>query len=243
MKTIHVPGITLTPETDTNELGFDLDHTVTALVSAGDDGPVSAVPVTFEITAGPNAGETGAGATDALGELDFTYTPAVVPASLGTDTITACFTNADGTVVYGCDTAEKLWQDTTPPTASCVPTVNPNGTTEPVAPGKGGKGQNQDGFYQALAEDIVWPADALKIYVTDTGSGTVFGPYSVGLRIKYTEDPDAVPEAKLMGGNSGSNATAIDYHIIGNGDAAVTAEDGSGNISAPVMCLVPPPPQ
>ena len=106
-----MPGITLTPATDTNELGFDLDHTVTALVSAGDYGPVEGVRVEFEITAGPNAGETGVGATDVAGEAEFTYTPAVVPASLGTDTITACFTDAGDTVVYGCDTAEKTWQD------------------------------------------------------------------------------------------------------------------------------------
>jgi hypothetical protein len=84
----------------------------------------------------------------------------------------------------------------------------------------------------------------LEIYVTDTGSGTVFGPYPVGTRIKYTEDATATPMAKPMGGNNGTggNATAVDFHIIGNGDASVTAVDGSGNESDPVMCLVPPPP-
>lgn len=238
-KTIHVPGITLTPATDTNELGFDLDHTVTALVSAGDYGPVSGVRVEFEITAGPNTGTTGLGVTDAAGEADFSYTPAVLPASLGTDTITACFTDAGDTVIYGCDTAEKTWQDTTPPTAQCVPTVNPAGKNEPNAPGKGGQGQNQDGFYQLLGDDVVWPDEELAVFVTDAGSGTVWGPFDVSTRIKYTQAPGATPSQKLIGG-SGS---AVTWHLTGKGDANVTVTDGSGNVSAPAACLVPPKPQ
>jgi hypothetical protein len=196
------------------------------------------VPVAFEVTAGPNAGPTGSDTTGAAGEATFSYTPPVAPASLGTDTIEACFTNADGTVIYGCDTAEKTWQDTTPPTAACTPSVNPGGK-EPKAPGKGGQGQNQDGFYELSAEDVVWPADALAIYVVDTGSGTVFGPYPVGTNIKYTEANGAPPSEKKMG----SGSDAVDVHITGTGDAEVYAVDGSGNVSESVFCLVPPPPQ
>ncbi len=238
-KTIHVPGISLTPETDTNELGFDLDHTVTALVTAGDYGPVADVRVEFEITAGPQTGVTGLGVTDAAGEQDFTYTPPVVPASLGTDTITACFTDADDTVIYGCDTAEKIWQDTTPPTAQCVPTVNPAGTNIPNAPGKGGQGQNQDGFYQLMGEDVVWPQADLDVYVTDNVSGTVWGPFDVGTRIKYTQAPGGKPSQKPIGGSS----SAVTWHLTGKGDALVTVMDGSGNVSLAVSCLVPPPPK
>ncbi len=238
-KTIHVPGITLTPETDMNELGFDLDHTVTALVSAGDYGPVEGVRVEFEITAGPQVGETGLGATDSAGEADFIYTPPVAPASLGTDTIEACFTNVAGDVEYGCDTAVKEWVDTTPPIAQCVPTVNPAGKNEPNAPGNGGQGQNQDGFYELLGDDVVWPDEDLEVFVTDDGSGTVWGPFDVGTRIKYTQAPGGKPSQKLIGG-SGS---AVAWHLTGNGDALVTVVDGSGNVSDAVSCLVPPPPQ
>jgi hypothetical protein len=239
-KTIHVPGIDLQPETDTNELGFDLSHQVMATVSAGDYGPVEGVLVTFEVTAGPNAGPTGSDVTDVAGEAFFSYTPAVAPASLGTDTIVACFTNADGTVVYGCDTAEKTWQDTTPPVAACVPTTNPAGLNEPNAPGNGGQGQNQDGYYRVSAVDVVWPADALEIFVTDSGSGTVFGPFPVDTKIKYVQAPGGTPSIRLMGGNAGHEP----YWLIkGRGDALVTGVDGSGNVSDPVSCLVPPPPQ
>jgi hypothetical protein len=237
-KTIHVPGISLTPETDTNELGFVLDHTVTALVSAGDYGPVEGVRVEFDITAGPHTGESGLGATDAAGETDFTYTPAVEPASLGTDTITACFTDPADTVVYGCDTAEKTWQDTTPPTSACTPTVNPAGRHVPNAPGNGGQGQNQDGFYQIWGHDVVWPDEDLEVYVTDMGSGVVFGPFAVYTNIKYTQAPGATPNQKLIGGPG----SAVAWHITGTGDAVVTVVDGSGNVSAGATCLVPPKP-
>jgi hypothetical protein len=238
-KTIHVPGIDLEPKTGTNELGFDLSHTVIATVTAGSYGPVAGVRVEFEILSGPNAGLTGVGVTDSSGQASFTYTPPVNPAHLGTDTIQACFTNPGGTVVYGCDTAEKTWQDTTPPSSACLPTVNPAGKTVPNAPGKGGQGQNQDGFYQISGHDVVWPDADLEVYVTDSGSGTVFGPFDVYTRIKYTQAPDATPSIKPIGGP----ASAVAWHIIGTGDAVVTVVDGSGNVSTGAACLVPPPPK
>jgi hypothetical protein len=57
--------------------------------------------------------------------------------------------------------------------------------------------------------------------------------------IKYTQDLLAIPEQKKMGGGKADN---VDWHIIGNGDAEVTAVDQSGNASDAVSCLVPPPP-
>ena len=77
--------------------------------------------------------------------------------------------------------------------------------------------------------------------MTDTGSGTVFGPFVVGTLIKYTEDEDAAPEIKKIGSDKGK-AGAVDWHIIGNGDAEAMAVDASGNTST-AACLVPPPPQ
>ena len=237
-KLIHVPGIELTPATATNELGMpdQTQHTVTAVVSAGTYGPVAGVPVEFEITAGPNAGLTGSGTTDAAGEASFTYTATQGPAGLGTDTIVASFTNADGSVVYGSATATKDWVDTTPPVVTCVPGVNPGGNTTPAAPGKGGNSQNPDGFYQLNATDAVWPAADIELYVVDTGSGTVFGPFAVGTVIKYTEAPGATPSQQAMAG-------AVAWHITGTGDMAIYAVDGSGNVSTNVACLVPPAPQ
>jgi len=236
-KTIHVPGIDLTPADADNELAAGAEHTVTATVTAGEAGPVAGVTVEFEIVSGPNAGLTGSGVTDAAGEATFTWSPGAVDSDhLGVDTVTATFTDG-GIVEYGSDSATKEWIDTTPPEAECLADVNPAGS-EPTAPGKGGKGQNQDGFYLLDGDDTVWADEDLEVYVVDTGSGTVFGPYPVGTVIKYTEDDDATPEAKPMGGPN----SEVDWHIIGTGDAEIRVVDGSGNVGT-VYCLVPPPPK
>jgi hypothetical protein len=237
-KTIHVPGIDLKPKTATNELKPNATHTVVATLTAGSYGPVAGVPIEFSVLSGPNKGKTGSGTTDANGQVSFTYGPGstVNPTFLGTDTIQASFTNGDGSVVYGSATASKTWVDTTPPVTACVQTVNPAGKQIPPAPGQGGQGQNQDGFYQLNATDIVWPASGIQMFVTDSGSGKVFGPFPVGTNIKYTEAPDVIPFQKAMNG-------AVAWHIVGQGDAMLTATDGSGNTSTGVMCLVPPPPK
>lgn len=127
--------------------------------------------------------------------------------------------------------------DVTAPEVGCVPTTNPNGRNVPRAGSNPQSGQNPDGFYELSAQDNV--DDAPELYVRDTGSGTVFGPFEDGTKIKYTEDADATPEQKPMGGPN----SAVQWHIIGNGDAELFAEDDSGNESAPVACLVPAPPK
>ena len=239
-ETYYVYGFGLTPITAVNELSDDDTHTVTATLS-GEAGFLAGFPVVFSVSAGPNAATAGVCVpvscnTDVSGQVTFTYSVPQVPASLGTDTITATVTvNAESATLD----VTKEWVDTIAPDAACLESVNPNGRNTPKAPGNGGQGQNQDGFYELSAEDNLWPADSLQMFVTDSGSGTVFGPYAVGDVIKYTEDSAATPEAKPIGGPN----SAVEVHIIGTGDALVTAVDGSGNISDPVSCLVPPPPK
>jgi hypothetical protein len=234
-KTIHVPGIVLQPLTAVNELMPNAEHTVVATLTAGNYGPVPGVPIKFEVLSGPNASLTGSGITDADGQATYTYGPGstVSPANLGVDTIRASFTNAGGSVVYGSSTVTKTWVDTTPPVTACVIGVNPAGMQMPEALGKNGQGHSQAGFFKLAATDIVWPASDLQVWVTDTGSGTVFGPFPAGAYIKYTQAPGAKPFQKPMSG-------AVAWHIIGQGDARLTATDGSGNTSTGVMCLVPP---
>lgn len=234
-ETYNVYGFDLDPDTATNELSEDDEHTVTATVS-GEDGTLDGFDVDFEVTSGPNAGESGSGTTDANGEVNFTYTNSNVdPSGLGTDTIEATVdVNGDTATL----TVTKDWVDTIAPEATCVESVNPSGERIPQAPGNGGQGQNQDGFYQISASDNLWPADSLQVFVTDTGSGTVFGPYDVGTNIKYTE-ASSTPNEKSIGGPN----SAVGVHITGNGDAEVHAVDGSGNVSNTASCLVPPKPK
>lgn len=125
--------------------------------------------------------------------------------------------------------------DVTAPVATCSPTTNPGGKNVPKAGTNPRSGQNPDGFYVIEATDNLDPNP--EVFVVDTGSGTVFGPYASGTNIKYTQDPDAAPSEELMG--PGGNTV----HLKGTGDAAVHAVDASGNVSDPVSCLVPAPPK
>jgi hypothetical protein len=170
-----------------------------------------------------------------------------------TETITASGTVAEGSEIHCTVTFEtdggpigtqEVWvtiPDKTAPIASCDPTVNPHGETVPRA-GEKSPGQNEDGFYELLANDNLDGLGDLSVFVTDTGSGTVFGPFAVGDAIKYTEDSDTAPASKSIGSGSGQ-ADAIAAHIIGNGDAAVFAVDQAGNVSDSALCLVPKPPK
>jgi hypothetical protein len=231
-ETFSVFGFALTPPTATNELGSDDTHTVTATVS-GPAGELAGWPVDFSVSAGPNAGDSGTCVpasceTDATGHVTFTYTVPQEPGSLGTDTIT-------GTLDVNGDTVSldvsKLWEDTTPPVAQCVPSTNPDGAV-PGAPGNGGQGQNQDGYYRLLATDDVWPDDELDIFVKDDGSTTVFGAFATRTDVKWTEANGATPSQRRGSG-------AVEWNLKGRGDMQVYAVDGSGNVSATVTCLVP----
>jgi hypothetical protein len=147
--------------------------------------------------------------------------------------------DATGATIYEYKTIHI--PDVTPPVASCDETVNPHGQKVPPAgsttlPGSKG-GQNEDGFYQLLATDNVDTNP--QVFVLDTGSGTVFGPFASGTNIKYTQDPTATPTQQQMG----SSTDALSWHVIGTGDAATYAVDASGNVSAQASCLVPPPPK
>jgi uncharacterized protein YegL len=217
--------IDLTPPTDTNELTTGASHTVTAKVTDDFGDPVAGVPVSFLITLGPNAGKTGSGTTNAAGTTTFTYSPLISFAGLGTDTIRGCFVNGAGMNV--CDTATKLWVDTTPPAARCVETNNPSGGNVPKSgPNAGNSGQNPDGFYQLIGVDIV-SSVGITVFT--------FGPFPSGTKVKYTQAPGSSPSIKPGPGD-------IDWQIKGPTELVFTATDQSGN-STTVTCLLPPPPK
>jgi hypothetical protein len=122
--------------------------------------------------------------------------------------------------------------------ATCTETTNPHGQNVPPAgsttlPGPKG-GQNEDGFY-LLGTNTGDPGS--PVFVLDNGSGTVFGPFAPGTKIKYTQAPGADPSQKKIGSNQGQ-AGAVQYHITGTGDAYAFSDD-----HVLVPCLVPPPPK
>ena len=142
----------------------------------------------------------------------------------------------DGELLEGfTQTVTVTINDVTAPVADCVEGTNPHGQNVPKA-----TNQNPDGFYELLAEDNVDPSPA--IWVLDSGSGHIFGPYEPGTTIKYTESNGAAPSEKKIGSANGQ-AGAVTVHLKGTGDAFVFATDASGNVSELVPCLVPPPPK
>lgn len=244
--TVYVYGIDLAPPTATKELGTDTSHTVTATIG-GESGMVGGRVVTFTVIDGPNVGTAGACTvnvdctTDASGNVSWTYENS---GPGGTDTIEACFTVADPTGQTGCAEATVRWADTTPPLAACLPGPNPHGEHIPPAgwsslPGAKG-GQNEDGFYDLMAEDDFDPNPL--VFAIDQATGHLFGPYPAGTIVKWTQAPGAEPSEKEMGSNNG-RAGAVDFHLRGQGDMLIYAVDSSGNTSNRQVCLVPPLPK
>ncbi len=224
--TVIVPPkqMTLTPATDTNDVGTS--HTVTAHVFDA-TGPFVGDTVNFTVSGGPAAvPSSGTGTTNASGNATFTFSN--TPPNPGTNTITA----TDGDLNAR---ATKEWVDRTPPKASCTETTNPAGGTVPPAgattlPGPKG-GQNEDGFYQMLFSDNVAVASAV---IQDSAS-SFSTPVANGEKDKITQSPGGTPNTKPMAG-------VITQHITLKGDALLVVTDTSGNVTT-VSCKVPPPPK
>lgn len=180
---------------------------------------------TVEAT-GPTGATVSYDAT-AVDNVDGPLTPTCVPPSgslfaLGATTTTCTATDAAGNTGTGTGTITVV--DTTAPSVGCPEGPNPGG----AVPGS----HNPDGFFVLEATDVV--DGSPQVFLRDTGSGTVWGPFESGQKIKYTQN-GAKPSSKPMPGGI--------VKITGTGDAEVYATDFSGNTAAPVACLVPRPPK
>jgi hypothetical protein len=151
----------------------------------------------------------------------------------GTTTVVCTATDASGQSSR-C-TFDIVVKDCEAPTAHCVSTTNPSGNKVPTAGSNPKSGQNPDGFYQLVASDNCGNDD-LKIYVGDTGSGFVAGPFKNGDKVKITQAPGVTPNSKPMAG-------VVVAHIQLKGDAKLWAADSSGNMSAVEICHVAPLPK
>jgi hypothetical protein len=161
-----VAGISLTPDTATNDVGTD--HTVTATVTDLLGDPVEGVEVTFEVTDGPNAAAEGTCSanadctTDANGQVSFTYTGdgdisvkdtdtikgcrAVEPAPLPPTASAAQLVDMEG----ACDTAEKTWEPAPTPTPTPTVAAEVEEPTPTVAAIPAAGGAPSDGGSSAL---------------------------------------------------------------------------------------------
>ena len=202
--------IIIDPASETNELSEDNTHSITVTAYDTLNDPLPGVQVSFSV-GGANAGVVGTcdpadGITDLNGEVTFTYYVTQELSSLGTDSITVTASGITGTVY-------KEWVDTIPPQVSYGQGINPGGIIVPKA------------FYQLNATDGIDPNP--QIFVEDTGTGSVFGPFSSDANIKYIVAKGAIPSLTYIGPSS------IPF-ITGQGPAQIYAVDASGNVSDPV---------
>lgn len=156
------------------------------------------------------------------------------PFPVGTTTIVWTVTDDEG-LSASC-TQTVTVNDTEAPVPECLATTNPAGGTVPPAGDQPKSGQNPDGFYQLIAHDNCDEDSELQVYVYDSGSSFVAGPFKVGDKVKITQAPGATPNSKKMAG-------VVVAHITLKGDAQLVAVDSKGNKSTPTSCLVPPPPK
>jgi hypothetical protein len=121
----QVTLVDATPKTATNVI--NTDHTVTATVTLNSS-PLSGATVVFNVTSGPNMGQSATPTTDVNGQATFTYTGT---GGVGTDAISACiFTLPTAArvllgVPLACDNVTKDWISPSPTpsaTASASPT-------------------------------------------------------------------------------------------------------------------------
>jgi hypothetical protein len=194
---------------------------VDLVVSAG-------CPLTVSFNPAPPYGPLTAPVT-----ISFTETIAV-PSGLALGVYTCTVTAVVDGTPRATQTIRVSVRDLTAPTGSCTPTTNPAGKKVPPAGNNPKSGQNPDGFYLLSVSDALDPSP--QIFIHDTGSAAVFGPFPDGTKIKLTQAPGARPSQRPGPG-------VIDWKIKLKGDAALFFEDASGNVSGPVLCRVPPPPK
>ncbi len=184
-------------------------------------------------------GESGVDLTLPLGVsysgglLPVTCTPAsgsVFPK--GTTVVTCTATDASGNTET-C-TFNVTVEDREAPRVDCQPGKNPAGKNVPKAGKNPRSGQNPDGFYQLLATDNCDLNP--KIYVKDSASSFIAGPFKNSDTVKITQAPGVRPNQKPMAG-------VVVAHIQLKGDALLYGVDADGNRSTPIPCNVPPPPK
>lgn len=150
----------------------------------------------------------------------------------GTTPVTCTATDAAGNQ-SSCNFTVTV-NDVEPPVASCEPGTNPSGKNVPNAGNNPASGQNPDGFYRVLAKDNCDPAP--KIYLKDSASSFVAGPFANGNQVKITQAPGITPRRKPGPG-------VIVAQLWFKGDALLYAVDADGNVSALHPCRVPPAPK
>jgi len=150
------------------------------------------------------------------------------PYAIGETAVTLTVTDSKG-ASNSC-TATVTVKDAEAPVVTCVPATNPAGRNLPKA-GNNPRRLNPSGFFQLIATDSCDPSP--QIFIQDSASGFVAGPFTSGEEVKITQAAGATPNSKPMAG-------VIVAHIHLKGDALIYAVDEAGNKSDLHPCMVPP---
>ena len=202
---VVISDIHLTPEEATNPVGTT--HTVTAAVEENGS-PVQGVTVTFTVIAGPNAGVSGTGVTDANGQATFTYTGNTE----GTDYIQASFTDPMNKT-QSSNKATKEWQKGCPPPVATCPAAGGN-----------------RGYYKLTGASDCYAASELDLWVQDADSSFTAGPYPSGTIIRLIRSTTGKTSV-----SAGMGPAAVTIQILGR-QALVYATDPAGQKSAVTKC-------
>lgn len=197
-----IGNLTLTPATAVNPVPGQ--HTVTATVTAynfgtGQTVPQSGVTVDFLVTSGPNAGAAGSAVSDAQGHVTFTYSTA----GQGVDVIQA---QATVNNVLKTATAQKTWCNA--PVLLRVLAGN-------------------RGMFRLSASSGCYATTGLQVFVKDSGSSFVAGPYPSGVVVRLIKSGSA-----SLGPITATGAQTIYV----TGDAWAYAVDPLASVSALVLC-------
>jgi hypothetical protein len=197
-------------------------------IPTGQDHAILWTVVPERVVLGNDPGQCGAVYNYSTGSTGGTCSPpsgSFFP--VGSTTVTWTATNPARTFTF-----TVIVEDREPPMVACRPAPNPSGKKIPMAGKNPQSGQNPDGFYQLLAKDNCDPAPA--IFVADSASSFVAGPFASGDIVKMTQSPG---EPAFQ--NPGPLNVVAHIHL--KGDALIYAVDASGNAAASVPCNTPPP--
>jgi hypothetical protein len=142
------------------------------------------------------------------------------PYARGTTDVT--LTGCDPGGACGVCDATITVVDNEAPQAACQPATNPSGRRIPTA-------QNPDGFYQLSSTDNC--DSTTTMFVADSGSTFIAGPFRPGDIVKITQSPTESPFQK-------PGARDVAAHIRLKGHAVLYAVDASGNTSTRVDCFL-----
>jgi len=148
---------------------------------------------------------------------------------VGTTAVTCTAIDASSNLAV-C-TFSSTVRDNEGPLVACRPAPNPAGRKTPGSGKNSSDIENPDGYYQLLAKDNCDPAPG--IYIRDSASTFVAGPFASGDIVKLIGNPGGAPFSE-----PGVRAVIAKIHL--KGDALVYATDAPGNVSAqPCVATLP----